>query len=257
VQSAPRATLTVSSSPPLASVTLDGVARGETPLALGGLLPGRHVLRVDAADHETYSRLVDVPAEGAAMTLELAPLTAQEALRALDAELHGAGDRAALITRAAALARAANAGAVIVGALVPFGDTFVVTAARVLPDGTASVAWTAVDATLLKALPAAGALAGALLEQTGPIFADAGVVAPAAKLDFERLLLGVSLAPVAPPAVAKPEEPVPVYRRWWFWTGAGALLAGAGAASGYGVWRATVAPVHAPDMVDVTVTVHR
>jgi hypothetical protein len=53
--------LSVLSDPPGSAVTVDGSSRGQTPLTIGDLTPGRHEVLVKSSD-ATYRRFVDVEA---------------------------------------------------------------------------------------------------------------------------------------------------------------------------------------------------
>jgi PEGA domain len=61
-QVVPRARLTLHSTPPGAQVTLDGLARGPTPLQIEDLLLGAHDLLVQDSAHAAFHRNLRVEA---------------------------------------------------------------------------------------------------------------------------------------------------------------------------------------------------
>jgi hypothetical protein len=61
-QVVPRARLTLDSTPRGAQVTLDGLARGPTPLQIEDLLLGAHDLRVEDSAHAVFHRNLRVEA---------------------------------------------------------------------------------------------------------------------------------------------------------------------------------------------------
>ena len=62
--------VTVRSEPAEASVFVDGAFRGVTPLEVGGLLPGRHSVRIEKADFKPHFAALEAPGGTADLRLE-------------------------------------------------------------------------------------------------------------------------------------------------------------------------------------------
>lgn len=217
---APVASLAISSVPQLASVVLDGERRGETPVAIEGVPVGRHYLRIEAPEHHPWSGVVEVSAPATTKEIRLDPSRAAEDLRAIEAEARGEGRRAWMVGHAVSLAQAVQVDGVAVAALSRASGRYLLAVALVQPPGSTRVAWTAIDADLLRARPAVRTVTQALLASPGPSFADAGVSAPGEAPDFAARLLGLSSP--KPDGAAAP----PWYTRWWVWAAVAAVAAG-------------------------------
>ncbi len=252
VRSVPRVSFTVTSAPPLATVTLNGVRRGETPITLTGLLPGRHALRVEAAGHDPWSGVVEVGPDGGTKEIHLDQARAGDDLRALEREASGEGERALMARLGGSLAKGASVDAVVLTALKPISAGYVYSVALVDTEGRSNVAWSVIDEHFLRAPMTVEALAESLLESAGPAYVAAPVPEPKDEVDFEDRLLGL-----LPPLV---DDPARVARRgffartWWLW--AGALMLGAGAAGAY-VYGIGETEVEEPWRVGVSIEVER
>ncbi len=115
---------------PAARVLLDGRPLGNAPLLLTDALPGAHALRVEGADSAWADSVVLVAgAELSVMPRLGAPGTPEQELAGALGQ--GRIDRATA-SRAARLAKAANAQATLVGTIAREGDGFTVRSALVL-----------------------------------------------------------------------------------------------------------------------------
>lgn len=245
----------VESVPPGAAVTLDGLTAGETPVVKSGVPAGLHALRVKRDGCKSHRETIEVfGGETTSRTLTLQPLEGSRLVRATRRALaaapgSGSGPQPPEAPPAAIardLARAADVAAVVLSQLCRSGDRLVLTVAVVERNGGAhrlgarldggdedevvrTLAWQVSDA----------------LDKREPAPAPANL-----GLDFEGHLLGaprpktvVAIHPIEPvvpaperthPGVLPGDEPpppaeedVPLWGKWWFWTGAGALVVGA------------------------------
>jgi len=257
----PAGRIRVAVEPAGATVVLDGLTAGKSPVARDGLLPGLHFVRVHLAERESLRAAIEVQSgEETLVEARLLPRAVPELLRRLVASL-GSAEAPAPSERPEVLARGLGAeGGVDAVAMLQL--------ARVDPTGEPVLSLALVRAPAREVDPVrATAVQGVrfpteraegiarLVARRVLAFVAAGEAPPAPLadlgLDFSGHLLGVARpgALVAPaPAVRTggpqrvkvevfpPEEPPPpppppppeepLWTRWWLWTTVGAVVAG-------------------------------
>lgn len=231
------ALLELASVPGFATVFVDGIERGKTPLIIRGLPPGDHLVRLEAPVHLPLTRRVTVGQGAERLVLTMQPDRAAREVSALLDGIRAGKGRADVLARAVAAVSALGVDALLVTAVAQAKDGYVVGAALV---GSASVppslAWGTIDKDLLGGAALAHALVSAVVEggtarRVGTH--TSGVFTP---LDFQTFLPGIGPPPKLPDFVEKPPPPppppTPVYKKWWFWPGL-VVVAGGAAAGTY------------------------
>ncbi len=216
--------LGITSSPGLAAVTVDGQPKGQTPVRVRGLGPGRHHVQAQKPGHLPVHRWVTVGAGEATVQLALPQSQAEERGQALDAAIRaGRMDIPAL---ARGLLETSRAPRLIVFAVERAGPRYAVVGASISPQGVPARAYATVSAELVDAVEVMRGLMSALER---PDASRAPVPVPGApappSLRFDLHFLGLGPAPV----LALTEPPPPLYKRPWVWVsaaGAVALIAG-------------------------------
>ncbi|RLB53195.1 MAG: hypothetical protein DRI34_13740 [Deltaproteobacteria bacterium] len=257
--------LLVDSQPGGATVFLDGMRLGQTPLVSDDVAEGLHGLSLWKEGHVGQRRIVEVKtAETTRLQFDLPPLPATRAVQKLQQAL-AHGDAADEILRRALQARqAAGASHLLLGQLVQLaGGRRAWTAVLLRPDGSYlrfAVDWTASQPLRLPpslATEIARALSGVRRKAAEPLIAG---------LDFSASLLGSPARPPAPATEPQPEPAAPatatpgagtrwwsgLLSRWWFWTIAGGLAAGA-LATGLAVGLSSGSTVQDPDRLVITI----
>lgn len=247
----------VESDPDGATVSLDGLSAGTTPLVKSGVPPGLHMLRVHRDGFAPHRETIEVVGgQTCRREVELAPLPVPRLVRATRRALAedggaGPGPGSSADRLARELARRAEVTAVVVSRVCLVAEHPVLTVA-VVPRRGEGIHQLGARLDQQDQDEVARALAWRIsdaLEAPGPAPAPADL-----GLDFDAHLLGaprpepvvVALQPedqsVAGPVPTEvirvgetpgepppppPEEHVPIWGKWWFWTGAGALVVGA------------------------------
>lgn len=232
----PSASITIESDPPGAIAYVDFVARGVTPITVGGLRGGDHVVRVSRPGATAFVQPVTVRARQATTTSAFlvdeprAGTLADTLPRVVDDDLSELGDTAALREVASTL------------------ELDRVGVIRASPgDGADDVALELVvfdvesGRRLVRGAGHASTVLGELEPQVDRLVA--GALEAAAHARVER---------AAPPPVDEeiPDHPVappppppgrPIYEEWWLWTIVGVVVVG-GIAVGVGVGVASQGP---------------
>ncbi len=232
----PKASLTLTSTPPFAHAWVDGARIGETPVTARDLFIGRHVVRIESDGRTTQSTWVDLKQAGqvASVSLDLRENPVETGrLAVTKAARTGAG--AELEKRARELARAAGVESVVVLGVARLDQAYAVSVARVRADKGALRGFGAISSDLVDAPQTLNQLAGGLLENRDAAPVAVGRPVPASALDFQRHFLGlkpgepsVAAALIGPP-VPEVEPPTPVWKRPVLWVGVGgAVVAAAG-----------------------------
>jgi len=238
--------LSVTCRPSGAKVELDGLTVGDTPVVKGGVPAGLHALRVHKDGFKTLRTTVEVTAgESTVVADELTPLVVPELIRRTRRALAGSGkEKPAVLARD--MVKIAGLPAVVLSQVTRIADgkkvlmVAVVLAAADLPYRYGARLDAGREAQVGKTL--AWQISDALDASTPPPSppGDLGLI-------FKSRLLGepattkivkvkdppivVPIPPTMPEPEPEPEpEPddyTPVWGKWWFWAGAGAVLAGA------------------------------
>lgn len=190
-----RRPLRIASNPSGADIEVDGRAAGRTPITVD-VAPGDHVVRLEQPGLQVAAAIVAVSADGGALDLDLLPDPRDAVLFRRIAR--GSLDPEDTASRRALLARA--------------GATHLVTYRATFEGVRAQVRSVATDKPI--AVADARDAAGV-----------AGRIGDA--------VLGLPRAPEGDggaPLVAARPEPQPFYSRWWFWTAAAVVVAGAATA---------------------------
>lgn len=249
----PTITLSISSAPPLATVTLDGSRRGETPVSVPNVPVGRHALRVEAPGHRPWWKMVDVTATSTELQVRLEAGGAGDDLRGLATEAGGNGGYKLMAGQAASVARQINVGGVAILAMAKI-DNLLVTAALVDADGQVRSAWTMIDPDLLRAQEAMRKLVGALGTAAQGQRVDIGLPAPDITPDFQHRLLGFVAADFVVETQAQIVDAGPFYSRWWFWTGVAIVVGGAAGATAWAVSNREQRVEQQPDIFTVGIS---
>jgi hypothetical protein len=216
---------------PAAEVTVNGEAKGITPLELVGLRPGSHLVRLRRAGYEADAQWIAVSARSAAEVRS--ELKAVPRLPAFRQTLKKAGSEVKLTRPGEAVERLT----------------------RML--SAESVVIVAGDEAAIRMLWGSG---GRWIRR------HRGKVIPGGEREFASTLLSAEVA-VAPVAGCEDDEDcasnetcadgrcvervagaTPIYKKWWFWTIVGAVVVGgtvgiiAGTQGGTEDWRAVVKP---------------
>lgn len=209
------AAVSIRSTPPGASVILDGIPRGSTPIDIVyNLPPGNHGVRLVLAGYQQHTQELSITAQGEnKVSVQLIPKPELSAWRRIRAGAK-AGDRAeryaadfALLERMAGLRR------IILVGVHPVPNAWVVTARS----------WQRGRSRTASVQASAATLASALDRLVLALSGSAADAPPGIAVDFDRALLGVlqtELTAAAPPS--------PVWQQWWFWSIAGAVVAAGG-----------------------------
>lgn len=181
-------TLELRSEPPGASIWIDGVFRGATPLEVSGLADGRHVVILDRLGSRPHAELALVSGGGSErLEVDLEPSPAQARLDAISPRAAGVPSEALDVGRSLGvdrllLLRLGTARGTVEGLWLDVGSGTVL--ARLTPEPAGEDTELAADALLSRL---------------------------AASEEAERLLAAQPPAPVAEPLV----------ERWWFWAAVG------------------------------------
>lgn len=234
-----------------ATVLVDGVPRGQTPLTIAGLPQGTHGLKVFRPGYAPVLEEVAVTAnQTARRDFTLTPVPAR---LSLDRVRNGAArgtDPGALVEDLALLCRSAGVESLLLVGVARRSNGYVVTALLWQPKLRAAATYRAIDKVELDS--AAAELVPALLAASWP-----AVQLPAERTpldtDFERSLLGVGPTYGRAETVLADEQP-----SLWLWggIGAGALVVIGAIAGGvaYGVYASTKKPEQGPDRAEVVLT---
>jgi hypothetical protein len=249
----PTGSLDIQSNPPDASVVLDGLRAGETPLIRDRIPGGLHTLLVNKEGYRPVRKTVEVTGgEIAREAIELAPELVHDLVRRLHEALQTGASPKDTMALAADLARITEHQVVILSQVARNRSGHqVLTAAVVRVDQNAPrVFGVLVPAGNRFELgpQIAGQISELLDESRKPGLPDPGL-----GMDFTRKLLGepasaqtvatASLVrvpkteiqeegprPELPPVGKKPgttENSDSIFKTWWFWTGAAAVVAAA------------------------------
>ncbi len=241
-----RGNLVVSSSPPLARVTVDGLPRGETPVTVEDLVVGPHLVIVEAPEHRVWAQNVEITAEGTELALRLEPTRTGELLDALAEEAGEENTLETLVPIAAEVAKSAEVEATALLGLRVLRDQHYLAMALVDQERGARVVWTVVDDDFLRAREVVRTLVEKVFAADEPKFVDTGGKAPGVMPDFESHLLGFARPP--PPELIDTVEAPPLAHRWWFWASV-ATVAALGAGGAYQVLRPADI-VQLPDVIE-------
>lgn len=236
--------LTVGSSPAFARVTLDGEGRGNTPLTVQRLPPGRHFVRVEKEGYLPSARWVEVSGPGAQLVVTLAPDPGEALAKTLREHVaKGSFDEALSAAKALAASKPHERTVQLLAvAKRPGDDGYVVTAAAVTKDGVASRSFVVVAADLTNAVGQLRALLSSLaIPNASPQWVGDRTAAAKAP-SFDKALLG--LLPPPPPQIvqAPPPPPPPIYKRGWFWAATASVVAVAAGGAAYAFTRPPPAP---------------
>lgn len=257
--------LSVAVSPRAATVVLDGLTAGKTPLIKGDLPPGLHMVRIQKDGFASLRKvIVVVSGETARVEGELEPHRIPTLIRQLRASLGKPAGRAESLRIAKDLATESGLPFVVASQVIDLADglepvlSVAVLPAEGKPSTVAARLPTAASGQLEQVVGAlAWQIADALEEGSAPV-----PVPPSLGLVFDDSLLGrprpkavtvVRLAPgtdtrpddaaypgtgdpigTPPPGAVASEAPgaaSPWWTEWWFWTGVGAVVAGGVATS--------------------------
>lgn len=199
VEARPTAGLSVSTNPAGGDVYVDGSFRGGSPLEIGGLADGQHIVVVRRAGYKPFGTLVPVTVERTA---------------SVEVDLEAEEGPVLPIELDVSMSRSAN-GALAIGKKLGVSKLAVFSFARRISGSKIQGLWVDVEK---------GAPISTIAEMT--ILEDPDSAAQAIADAIARSELG-------PIAAATPEEvETPVTDRWWFWALAGSLaVAAAGAAT--------------------------
>ena len=265
--------LSVTCRPSGADVQLNGLTIGTTPVVKGGVPAGLHALKVCKKGFRILRTTVEVTAgESTVVSEKLAPLLVPELVRRTRRALTGGGKKPRPETLARDLARIAEVPAVVLSQVARgAGETKVLVVAVVLVAADQPYLFgarleagreDAVGKTL--AWQISDALDGSVPPSGPP--ADLG-------LRFDKMLLGepasskprdipIGKVPPAPevfpiPPPIPPPEPangyVPIWGKWWFWAGAGAVVATAIGTTLALTLGGNTETIHEPDRIRVLV----
>jgi hypothetical protein len=269
--------LSVTCKPSGANVLLDGLTIGSTPVVKGGVPAGLHALNVQKEGFRTLRTSVEVTSgESTVVSEKLPPLLVPELIRRTRQALAGGGNESRPEVLARDLARIAGVPAVVLSQVAQGAEEKKVLVVAVL---LAAVDQPYLYAARLEAgrgeevgKTLAWQISDAL-DGSGPVPgppADLGLV-------FEKKLLGEP-GPRKPLAAAigkVPDEPVvvpipppippprpddvsdtgyvPIWGKWWFWAGAGAVVAAAVGTTLALTLGGKTTTIHEPDRIHVLV----
>lgn len=265
--------LSVTCRPSGADVLLDGLTVGTTPVVKGGVPAGLHALKVHKKGFRTLRTTVEVTAgESTVVSEKLAPLLVPELVRRTRRALTGGEKEPRPEALARDLARIAEIPAVVLSRVARgAGEKKVLIVAVVLAAadqpylfGARLEAGREAAAGKTLAWQISDALDGSV-PPTGPP-ADLG-------LRFDKMLLGepatgkpldVTIVKVppdpevfpVPPPIPPPESDdqyVPIWGKWWFWAGAGAVVAAAIGTTLALTLGGSTQTIHEPDRIHVLV----
>ena len=261
--------LSVTSGPNGAKVELDGLTVGATPVVKSGVPAGLHALRVHKEGFKTLRTTVEVVAgESAVVSDPLPPLVVPELIRRTRRALASSGkERPDVLARD--MAKIAEIPAVVLSQVTRVAkDRKVLVVAVVLATSENTYRYGARleagrEAEVGKTL--AWQISDALDASSPPPSppGDLGLV-------FDKKLLGEpglakivvvkdppAVVPVPPPVPVpepEPEDPyTPIWGKWWFWAGAGAVVAGAVATTLALTLGGGTNTIHEPDRIHVLV----
>jgi len=236
--------LSVTCRPSGAKVELDGLTVGDTPVVKGGVPAGLHALRVHKDGFKTLRTAVEVTAgESTVVSDELAPLVVPELIRRIRRALAGSGEEQPEVL-ARDMIKIAGLPAVVLSQVTRTADDKKVLVVAVVSAaskdtyryGARLEAGREAEVGKTLAWQVSDAVDGSTPPPSPP--GDLGLV-------FERRLLGEPVAikivkvkdppivvPIppsmpAPEPAPEPDDYTPVWGKWWFWAGAGAVVAGA------------------------------
>jgi hypothetical protein len=259
--------LSVTCRPNGAKVELDGLTVGETPVVKGGVPAGLHALRVHKDGFKALRTTVEVTAgESTVVSEALPPLVVPELIRRTRRALAGSGkERPQVLARD--MVKIAELPAVVLSQVAKGADdnkvlvVAVVLVATEQPYRYGARLESGREAEVGKTLAwqISDALDGSLPPPTPP--GDLGLV-------FDKKLLGepgatkivkvkdppivVPIPPPIPPP--RPEDDyTPIWGKWWFWAGAGAVVAGAVVTTLALTLGGGTDTIHEPDRIHVLV----
>jgi hypothetical protein len=260
--------LSVTCRPSGAKAELDGLTVGATPVVKGGVPPGLHALRVHKGGFKTLRTTVEITAgESTVVSEELPPLVVPELIRRTRRALSGSEKEQAPQVLARDLARIAQLPAVVLSQVFRIAEEKkVLMVAVVLAEADHPYRYGARleagrEAVVGKTLAwqISDALDGSIPPPSPP--GELGLV-------FGKKLLGepgitkmvkVKDPPIVvplPPPIPPPEpedDYTPVWGKWWFWAGAGAVVAGAVATTLALTLGGDTQTIHEPDRIHVLV----
>ena len=259
--------LSVTCAPKGAKVELDGLTVGDTPVVKGGVPAGLHALRVHKDGFKTLRTTVEVTGgESTVVSDELPPLVVPELIRRTRRALAGSGkERPGVLARD--MVKIAGLPAVVLSQVTQAADekkvlvVAVILAAAGHPYRYGARLEAGREAEVGKTLAwqISDALDGSLPPPAPP--GDLGLV-------FDKKLLGepgatkivkVKDPPIVvpiPPPIPPPEpedDYTPIWGKWWFWAGAGAVIAGAVATTLALTLGGGTDTIHEPDRIHVLV----
>jgi hypothetical protein len=259
--------LSVTGEPSGAKVELDGLTVGATPVVKSGVPAGLHALRVHKEGFKTLRTTVEVIAgESAVVSDPLPPLLVPELIRRTRRALAGSGkERPEVLARD--MAKIGGVPAVVLSQVTRVAkEKKVLVVAVVLADSENTYRYGARleagrEAEVGKTL--AWQISDALDASSPPPSppGDLGLV-------FDKKLLGEPgltkivqvkdppiVVPIPPPM--PPPEPedtyTPIWGKWWFWAGAGAVVAGAVVTTLALTLGGGTDTIHEPDRIHVLV----
>jgi hypothetical protein len=217
-----RSRLNVSSSPGLATVEVDGIARGDSPISVE-LPPGRHRYVIEKSDYLAERSVVTIAKAEESVEITLAPDVVPRVRAVIAESVRGNASIEEGIAAATELAAALGASEVLVPAIAADGDGHAVALARVSGGKRTSLTWARIDRDLRSALDAVRALAAG---KPGPSIA---------RIDPARSLAGLAPAPakVAEVEPALPAEEEGSSALWWALGIGAVVLAAAGGTTAY------------------------
>ncbi len=229
-----RGEIAISSSPPLATVTVNGQPSGETPVTVESLIVGDHTVMVEAPDHRVWVDEISVTKGSKTLAVRLEPLRIGRLLEDLLAKSEEPKNKDEMISIARDMAQSAGVGSVILMGLRQSEMTHYLIIVEIDGDGQAHTVWTAVDDDYLWARELIARMAESLPDAKDPHFVDTQGTSPSLLPDFNDSLLGFKrLTPRLTPTAIEPSEPLapsaPLMRRWWFWASILLLATGSGA----------------------------
>lgn len=268
--------VSVTCRPSGASVELDGLFVGATPVVKGGVPAGLHALKVHKEGFRTLRAIVEVNGgESTVVSEKLTPLLVPDLIRRTRRALTGGGKEPDPTVLARDLARISGVSAVVLSQVTLDAEE-----RKVL---VVAVVLAAVDQPYLygtRLETGREAEVGKTLAWQISDALDGGVQPPGAPtglgLVFDKKLLGepapkeprvvtvvrlppvtevINVPPPMPPPEARPdpEEHVPIWGKWWFWAGAGAVVAAAVGTTLALTLGGSTDTIHEPDRIRVLV----
>lgn len=226
----PISTLSVDSTPPGARIMFDGSEVGKTPFQIKDIPSGQHFLALDLQGHQYYGAPIQVNAGAQSFTTVLKE---KNIFQAYPPEARTESVKAELKT----IAQKLDVDILILGNTVLKDNNNVTVSAQMFDAKSGSFTDVYEETVSLKK-PKLVVIPGKLAEGfNGKAAVAATPVAPAkpttlAKADVKEPANEVNLDDFneKPKKNSDSSDGAPIYKKWWFWAGVGALVIGGGGA---------------------------